>query len=187
LIPGSFDLILTNPPFGSVVELAESPWLEQYELGRQAPRGKKKTRPPREKQKSEIVFIERVWEYLKPGTGRVAIVLPDGVLYNKSLAYVREFIRERFQIQAIVSLPALAFAHYGTTVKASVVVMRRRADGEIASDDELTFMAAPSKIGYDATGRKTDNELPQVVEQYRRFCVDPTPFLPTANLTSEAA
>jgi type I restriction enzyme M protein len=177
LKPGSFDLILTNPPFGSMVELSDAPWLERYDLGKQAPKGQKKALEARDKQKTEIVFIERVWEYLTPGTGHVVIVLPDGVLYNKTLAYVREFMHERFQIRAVVSLPASAFAHYGTTVKASVVVMRRRADGETISGDEPTFMAAPSLIGYDATGRKTANELPEIAAAYHAFCEDPAQFL----------
>lgn len=175
---GNFDVVLTNPPFGATVELSDASWLGEYELGKKAPKVKKKTREPRETQKTEIIFIERVWELLKPGTGRVGIVLPDGVLYNKTLAYVREFMRERVQIQAIVSLPASAFAHYGTTVKASVVVMRRRADGETISDDEPTFMAAPEKIGYDATGRKTASDLPEIAENFRKFLDDHTPFLP---------
>jgi hypothetical protein len=38
-------------------------------------------------------------------------------------------------------------------------------------------MAAPEKIGYDATGRETINELPQVVEAYRDFVKDPSKFL----------
>lgn len=178
LKPGNFDIILTNPPFGATVDLADAPWLTNYELGKKAPSGKGKTREPRKSQKTEIVFIERVWELLKPGTGRVGIVLPDGVLYNKTLAYVREFMRSRFQISAIVSLPASAFAHYGTTVKASVVVMRRRADDEEIDEGEPTFMAAPERIGYDATGRKTANELPEIVANYRLFLEDPVPFLP---------
>jgi type I restriction enzyme M protein len=178
LAAGSFDLILTNPPFGSSVELSEAPWLEGYEFGKKAPKGKNKTRAPRDTQKTEIIFIERAWEFLTPGTGRIAIVLPDGVLYNKTLAYVRDFMLERFQIQAIISLPALAFAHYGTTVKASVVLMRRRGDKESISDDEPTFMAAPTKIGYDGTGRKTTNELPAIAAAYREFRNDPTQFLP---------
>lgn len=186
LTAGSFDLIITNPPFGSSIELSDAPWLETYELGKDVPKGKKKTRAPRKQQKTEIVFVERVWEYLTPGTGRVAIVLPDGVLYNQTLAYVREFMRERLQIQAVVSLPALAFAHYGTTVKASIVLMRRRAENEAPCDNEPTFMAAPSKIGYDATGRKTANELPDIAAAFRAFCKDPEPFLPANTIPAEA-
>jgi hypothetical protein len=108
----------------------------------------------------------------------VGVVLPDGVLYNKTLAYVREFMRERFAIQAVISLPASAFAHYGTTVKASVVVMRRRAEGETISDDEPTFMP-----------RRKESATTRPVARPRATCqrsprssvsslMTPTPFLP---------
>ena len=172
-----FNLILTNPPFGSTVELAEHPYLLTYELARTRPDRKGKSKP-RQSQKTEILFIERVWQFLQGGDGKVAIVLPDGVLYNTSLNYVRDYMLARFEFLAVVSLPASAFAHYGTTVKASVVFLRKRQDGEIPSDGEITFMAAPEKIGYDATGRTTDNDLPLVVEEYRKFCVDKRKYLP---------
>ena len=61
-------------------------------------------------------------------------------------------------------------------VKASVVFLRKRATGETPSDDEAIFMAAPEKIGYDATGRKCENQLPEVIEQYREFEKNPQPF-----------
>ena len=173
---GSFDLVLTNPPFGATVERAAHPYLGGYDLGQTKPDAKGR-RKPREGQKSEILFIERVWDFLRPG-GRAAIVLPDGVLYNKTLHYVRDFMFERFELLAIVSLPALAFSHYGAGVKASVVFLRKRDDGEEPSDDEVAFMAAPRKIGYDATGRATTNELPDVVAAYREFLTDRDSFLP---------
>lgn len=173
--PGSFDLILTNPPFGASVELDAQPYLAEYELGKTKP-DKKGKRKGRRSQKTEILFIERIWDFLKPG-GRAAVVLPDGILNNPSNDYVREYILDRFQFLAVVSLPASAFAHYGAGVKASVVFLRKRFDGETPSDDEATFMAAPEKIGYDATGRETTNELPQVLEAYGEFVKDPKKFL----------
>jgi type I restriction enzyme M protein len=105
--------------------------------------------------KTEILFCERVWHFLKPGTGRAAIVLPDGILTNSSLQGVRDWLMTRFQILAVVSLPQEAFQHSGAGVKASVVFLRKRAAGEETDDDEAIFMAAPANIGYDATGRKT--------------------------------
>jgi type I restriction enzyme M protein len=175
LAAGSFDVVLTNPPFGASVELESQPYLAEYDLGKGKP-DKKGKRKDRKSQKTEVLFIERIWDFLKPG-GRAAIVLPDGILNNPSNDYVREFVLERFQVLAVISLPASAFAHYGAGVKASVVFMRKRAVGETPSDNEATFMAAPEKIGYDATGRETINELPQVVDAYREFVKDPTPFL----------
>lgn len=171
---GRFDLILTNPPFGAQVNLTERPYLTDYDLGNQEnAKGKRK---PRKNQKTEILFIERVKQFLKPGTGRAAVVLPDGILTNSSLQYVRDFLMEHFQLLAVVSLPQTAFAHFGAGVKASLVFLRRRAGNEKPRNDEAIFMAAPERIGYDATGRKCENQLPEVVEQYRAFLKSPASF-----------
>ena len=172
LKPGSFDVVLTNPPFGATVTDTEHPYLSGYILAKAGKGTKNRTN-----MKTEILFIERVAQLLKPAVGRAAVVLPDGVLTNKSLRFVREYMLDRFQLLAVVSLPATAFSHYGAGVKASVVVLRRRGPNEGQSPDELVFMAAPDLIGYDATGRETDNELPQVAEEYHRFLASPHGFL----------
>ena len=167
-----FSLILTNPPFGAQVLLAERPYLADYVLGRQPNRT-----GVRRSQKTEVLFIERVWQFLQPEKGRCAIVVPDGILANASLQYVRDFILDNFQLLAIISLPPSAFFHFGAAVKSSLLFMRKRGPDETASDEELTFMAAPERIGYDATGRKTTNDLPNVVEEYRRFQRNPKEFV----------
>jgi type I restriction enzyme M protein len=172
LKPSSFDLVITNPPFGAVVSQTEHPYLSSYELSSLGSKGK-----ARVNMKSEIVFLERIIDFLQPSTGRAAIVVPDGILTNKSLRYVREYLIDRCQIIAIVSLPATAFSHYGAGVKASVVFLRRRGTDEVASPSEIVFMAEPQLIGYDATGRDTPDELPQVIEDFRRFEQDPSEFL----------
>lgn len=169
-----FDLILTNPPFGAQVALTERPYLSDYVLGTKE--DKKGKRKPLKNQKTEILFIERVWRFLKPGTGRAAVVLPDGILTNSSLQEVRDNLLNWFQLLAVVSLPQTAFAHFGAGVKASLVFLRRRAANEKPKDDEAIFMATPEKIGYDATGRKCENQLPEVVKQYRAFEKNPKPF-----------
>ena len=176
LKPGSFDLIFTNPPFGSVVKRTEKAdgYLEQFELRNflgkggageasegeggetfaDAKKGAKSIKA-RASIKTEILFLERVHSFLKPGTGRVAIVLPDGILTNSSLQGVRDWLLAHFQLLAVVSLPQFAFAHYDAGVKASIVFMRRLAEGEAVPDDAPIFMALAENIGYDATGRKT--------------------------------
>lgn len=169
-----FDLILTNPPFGSTINLAEKLYLSSYELGNNTDaKGKKK---PRKNQSSEVLFIERIWQFLKPGTGKAAIVLPDGILTNSSMQYVRDFILERFQLLAVVSLPQCAFAHFGAGVKASILFVRKRKANEKPDEKEAIFMAAPEFIGYDATGRKTDSQLDEIVKKYEEFQKDATPF-----------
>ena len=169
-----FDLILTNPPFGATINLAEKPYLTTFELGHAVDaKGKKK---PRKNQSSEVLFIERIWQFLKSGTGKAAIVLPDGILTNSSMQYVRDFILEKFQLLAVVSLPQCAFAHFGAGVKASVIFVRKRRANEKPNGEEAIFMAAPELIGYDATGRKTESQLDEIVAKFEEFQKDATPF-----------
>ncbi len=167
LRPAMFDIVLTNPPFGAVVKAAEKgqAYIERFELSRHLgkPAGdtgvKQKAGKAAVKQrasvKTEILFLERIHDFLKPGVGRAAIVVPDGILTNGSLQGVRDWLMDRFQILAVVSLPQEAFQHSGASVKASLLFVRRRAADETPSDDEAIFMAAPANIGYDATGRDT--------------------------------
>ena len=174
LCPDTFDLILTNPPFGAVVKETEKgkAYMDGWELLRLVGKGeqpegsaggigpndlrsRKKLSKIRTSIKTEILFCERVWQFLKPGTGRAAIVLPDGILTNSSLQGVRDWLLSRFQLMAVVSLPQEAFQHSGAAVKASLVFVRKRAANEEPDDEEGIFMASPSNIGYDATGRKT--------------------------------
>jgi len=183
---GAFDLVLTNPPFGSVIKRTEKAegYIEQYQLRHYLSKSTTGTETDEEAQsesdvkrgakavkqrssvKTEILFLERVCNFLKPCTGRVAIVLPDGILTNSSLQGVRDWILERFQILAVVSLPQFAFQHYDAGVKASIVFLRKLADGEQVKNDEPIFMALADNIGYDATGRKTfevvvEKEVPE--------------------------
>ena len=170
-----FDLVLTNPPFSAVIRRTEQGdgYLEQFELmrylGKDYPLhidmtgcrrrnrhqiGRQGQWRPRASIKTEIAFLERIHSFLKPGTGRAAVVLPDGILTNSSLQGVRHWMLEHFQLLAVVSLPQFAFSHYDAGVKASIVFRRRLADGETVSDDTAIFMALAENIGYDATGRK---------------------------------
>lgn len=114
-----FDVILTNPPFGAVIKKEESPYLDDYELGK-----------GNTSQKTEILFLERCFDFLKWKTGKLAIILPDGILTNSSLQYVRDYIEGHFQILAIVSLPQTAFSHYGAGVKTSILFLRKFSNQE---------------------------------------------------------
>ena len=81
--------------------------------------------------KTELLFIERCLDLLKPG-GRLGIVLPEGVFNNPSLAYVREFCEDRAFIRAVVSLPPETFLSSGASVKASLLFMQKFTDEEQA-------------------------------------------------------
>lgn len=143
----------------------EKPYLKKYKLGKD-----------RKAQKTEILFVERCLDFLRPGTGRMGIVLPDGILTNISLQYVRDFIMERTQILAVVSLPQFAFTHFGAGVKSSLVFLRKKAEGEKLENYPI-FMAIAEHIGYDATGRKIpQNDLDTIVEEYQKFTPSPSGY-----------
>jgi type I restriction enzyme M protein len=152
-----FSVIATNPPFGAVINNELNSYLEGYELSRYSGDEEepgKRSKKPRSSVKTEIIYCERIWQLLKPG-GKAAVVLPDGLLTNDSLQYVRDWILERFKLLAVVSLPQFAFAHYGAGVKSSVLFLEKRKRNERADDAEAVFMAMAENVGYDATGRMT--------------------------------
>jgi type I restriction enzyme M protein len=126
-----FDFIITNPPFGSTVKQTEKAYLNQYGLAtRQVdwlnPKSKAAKRPG---QDTEILFIEQCWNYLAEG-GYLAIVIPDGILTNSSLQYVRDEIEDRFRIVAVISLPQTAFTSTGAGVKSSVLFLKKHSADE---------------------------------------------------------
>ena len=94
--------------------------------------------------KTEILFIERCLDLLKPG-GRMGIVLPEGVYNNPSLAYVRQFVEDRAYIKAVVSLPQETFISSGASVKASLLFLQKHTDDEKDRFDQA-YAAAKSEI-----------------------------------------
>lgn len=173
--PNGLTMILTNPPFGSKVtnervlkDLAERNGVSKLN-------GKISKSLPQ-----EVVFVNRCLEFLAPG-GKLAIVLPDGVLANSSMQDIRDWILRLARIIAVVSLPIETFTPYGAGVKASVLFLQKRnslvSDEQVLSDDYKVFVAQIQDIGYDATGRlnglESDAPLPpDVVEgigDFRKF------------------
>lgn len=129
-----FDFIVTNPPFGSSVKASEHRYIEDYRLGlNRLDWIEAKLRgmddylaSPRNRQSSEVLFIEKCHRFLKTG-GVLAMVVPDGILTNSSLQYVRDWIEEHYRILAVVSLPQTAFTATGAGVKSSVIFLQKHA------------------------------------------------------------
>ena len=78
----------------------------------------------RDSQSTEVLFIEQDYKFLKEG-GFLAIVLPDGILTNSSMQYVRTQIEDWFRIIAVVSMPQTAFMANGAGVKSSVLFLKK--------------------------------------------------------------
>jgi len=127
-----FDFIITNPPFGSIVRQTEKAYLKEYKLGKKEEDWlavKSTPETVRENQSTEVLFIEQCYNFLKAG-GYLAIVIPDGILTNSSLQYVRDHIEEIFRIVAVISMPQTAFAANGAGVKSSVLFLKKYTEHE---------------------------------------------------------
>lgn len=136
-----FDILLTNPPFAG--ENPDQGLLRQYELGKKD--GKLKRNVER-----HILFIERSLDAVKPG-GRIAIVLPQGVLNNTNMQYIREWLFEKTRILAVVGLHGNTFKpHTGT--KTSVLFLQKWQEGKKKPKDYPIFMAVSKKAGKDNSG-----------------------------------
>lgn len=137
---GKFDMIFTNPPFGSKVAVAQA-IAEKYSIGGGA------TAP-------EILFIEQCYNFLKPG-GKMAIVLPDGILGNPNTEPVREWILEKFKLLASVDLPVETFLPQ-VGVQASLLFLQKKTKIEmlrsVKDEDYQVFMAIAEAVGKDRRG-----------------------------------
>ena len=124
---GTFDFIITNPPFGSTIRQTEQAYLKTYQLGKKEEDWLAvvaRQQDTRDGQSTEVLFIEQDYKFLKEG-GYLAIVLPDGILTNSSMQYVRTQIEDWFRIVAVISMPQAAFAANGAGVKSSVLFLKK--------------------------------------------------------------
>lgn len=150
----SFDIIMTNPPFGTAGKIADRTFLERFDLGWKWTEEKgnfEKENKLQNAQVPDILFIERCLDFLKDG-GRMGIVLPDGDITNSTLAYVRHYIKNRARILAAVSLPKETFIPHGAGVKASVLFLQKLSKDELAKlkkKDYPVFFGIIEKIGYE--------------------------------------
>jgi type I restriction enzyme M protein len=184
--PNNFDVIVTNPPFGSNIAIDDSHILDQFEIARLATTGNQASGslPP------EQLFIERCLYLLKP-SGRLAIVLPDSILSNPGLATLRRWILKKARIIASVDLPQVTFEPY-TGTQTSVLLLQKKTEAEIQLEEQLgqpkdyqVFMTMPQAVGHDRRGnvhylrtpvehrrqrkRVVHDDLPEVVRYFSEW------------------
>jgi type I restriction enzyme M protein len=139
----SYDVILMNPPFKGAVDEADlSPTL---------PSGTKK---------SELLFLHLILRTLDMG-GRVAVIVPDGVLFGSSKAHteIRRKIIEENRLEAVISMPSGVFKPYAG-VSTAVLIFTRGA-----TTDKIWFydMANDGFSLDDKRQPVADNDIPDVL------------------------
>ena len=180
---GQFDLVFTHPPFGANILIDDTNILSQYDLAavwdsdesgnlfiRKDKDGEavlQANQPP------EILFIERCIQLLKPGTGKMAMVIPNGILNNPSLEYVRYWMLQNVRLIAVVDMQRDLFQPKNDT-QTSMVLMRRLSSEEkrLAQEGKIdypVFMAVAERIGHDKRGAaiyKRDEQGREIVSEF---------------------
>ena len=142
--PGSFDCVLTNPPFAGE---SDSRGFALAALSHGASRLER-----------DALFVERALDLLRPG-GRFGIVLPHGKLAGPAWTNLRTFVHQRARIVAAVSLPKETFLpHTGQRTAALFAI--KRAPRERPKKNESVLLAVSERACRDAAGDpRTDHDL----------------------------
>ena len=168
---GKFDVVLTNPPFGSKIPVTGEDKLKQFELAHKW-KNKKGTKEWEkgklaDKEAPQILFIERCYQLLKYG-GRMAIVLPDGVFGNNQLGYIRSFIMQRFRLVAVIDIPLETFMP-NTGTKTSILIVQKMRNEDIPSDYPV-FMCVAETCGHDRRGNiKEEDDIAHISTLFREW------------------
>lgn len=185
---GQFDYVLTNPPFGAKIPVNDQEVLNAFDLGhsweRDRSTGTWRRGILQKRVSPEILFIEACYKFLKPGTGVMAIVVPNGILGNpgREMAAVRWWMMHHMELLASVDLPGEAFLPQ-VSVQASCIFLRRRDESELRLLDgkepkqRPVFMAIAEQCGHGRRGepryvRRPDGSLDlqvrEVVERWEQ-------------------
>jgi type I restriction enzyme M protein len=160
IIPGSFDICVTNPPFGGKAIIDDPHILSRYELPTFQAVTQRSSMP------AEQLFVEAALKYVKP-SGYLAIVLPDSILNNPSLEFIRGWLFRRARIIASVDMPKETFADSGGVPNPSVLLVQRlaRDDIKLAEANALgeydVFMSIPKTAGRDKRGNAKYYRTPE--------------------------
>lgn len=166
----SFDCVLTNPPFGAKIGVADRETLQQFELGHtwdRTEKGWSRTSVVRASQDPQVLFLELCVRLLKIG-GRMAIVLPEGIFGNSNSGYVWDFLRAWGQVEALIDCPRTTFQP-GTDTKTNILIFRRN---EAKRHDKNCWIAVAYSCGHDKRGRSTKADGRPVIDDFSEIARD---------------
>ena len=175
---GFFDVVVTNPPFAKTYKLSgeedgrySDVLLKEYDL--------LDFEVQKKELRSNLMFIERYLDLLKPG-GRLITVLDDGILSGNKYAWFRRWIYQKFIVKAVVSLPGDAFQRSKARVKTSLLILQKRSKQNETQSD--VFMYPCRYIGLDDPSRirsmpidaeirgKAKEEIQIAAQKYEAYC-----------------
>lgn len=176
---GFVDVVITNPPFAKEYQAKferEKEILSEYELARG--QGDGETGRVASVLRSSVMFMERYADVLRPG-GRLVTVIDDSILGSPKYRAFRSFLRQKFIVRAVVSLPGDAFQRSNARVKTSILCLQKKSEQD--EEQPSVFMYYSTSVGLDdpsrqrvlpqdvMTRQKALKEVEAVRELYQKF------------------
>jgi type I restriction enzyme M protein len=174
---GEFDVVLTNPPFGSRIVSTSRVDQASFDLGykwhcKKGAESFIKLQTLQSSVPPQVLFIERCLELVRPG-GRIGMVVPESVISGRNYRYVVNFIRHYADIKAVIGMPESLFkisGKGGTHTKTCILFIQKKGDVKMHSKTEI-FMAEAKWCGNDSRGRQiVPDDLPLISENYHKYC-----------------
>lgn len=147
-----FDIILANPPF-------------------MTPKGG--IRPHKkfamQANRSEVLFVDYIMEHINPTTGRAAVIVPEGIIFQSAGAYkeLRKLLVEKNYLYSIVSLPAGIFQPY-SGVKTSILLL----DKTLAKKTDKILFVKITNDGFSLGAQRKEisqNDLPDAANLIKKY------------------
>ncbi|MCO5254156.1 MAG: type I restriction-modification system subunit M [Bacteroidetes bacterium] len=142
-----FDIVLANPPFTGNIDKGD------INEGLKLPTTK-----------TELLFVERIFNMLKMG-GTAAVIVPSGVIQNSGKAFeaVRKLIIEKAELKAVIAVPSGAFKPYAGVSTAILIFTKGGETNNVWFYD----MQADGYTLDDKRNKIAESDLPDIVQRYK--------------------
>lgn len=147
----TYDVIFANPPF-------------MTPKGGITPHNRYRVSAKR----AEVLFVDYIAEHLNP-TGRAAIVVPEGIVFQSQTAYknLRRFLVDDGYLYGVISLPAGVFNPY-SGVKTSILLI----DRTLAKEKDSIVFVKLNNDGFDLGAQRREikgSEIPDVINIFKDY------------------
>jgi len=142
-----FDIIMANPPFTGNIDKGD------INEGLKLPTTK-----------TELLFVERIFNMLKMG-GTAAVIVPSGVIQNSGKAFeaLRKLIIEKAELKAVIAVPSGAFKPYAGVSTAILIFTKGGETNNVWFYD----MQADGYTLDDKRNKIAESDLPDIVQRYK--------------------
>lgn len=174
-ILGNFDIVLTNPPFGTRIKTGSEAARREYNLAYKWKLNKKtnawiNTNDLSSNTPPQILFLELCIKLLRQG-GTMGVVVPESMISSPTASYVVNYLRQSAEINAVIGMPESLFktsGKGGTHTKTCLIVATKNSNSVRERIDHKVFMAEAKWCGHDSRGNHIPyNDLPLILKNYR--------------------